>query len=195
MKSSRSGRLVVVSGPSGVGKSSIVDAVMARTNAVFSVSATTRQARPGEIDGEDYHFVTRAEFEGLRDQGDILEWAEYGGHLYGTPKSSVLPLLDEGVDVILDIENEGAKQIKRAYPDAILIFIAPPSLSELSRRLFGRGDTNDHDARLRLAVADAQMIEAADVYDHTVVNDDLGVAIGDVLGILKSTAAPKSESG
>jgi guanylate kinase len=181
----------VVSGPSGVGKSSIVDAVMARTDAQFSVSATTRSARPGEEDGVDYHFVTRTQFERMREAGEILEWATYGGHLYGTPRSSVLPLLERGVDVILDIENEGAKQIKTAFPEAVLVFIAPPSLDELSRRLFGRGDTAPDDASRRLAIAGRQMEEADDVYDHIVVNDDLGVAIGDVLGILGATAAPK----
>jgi guanylate kinase len=185
--SHRRGRLIVISGPSGVGKSSIVDAVMARTNARFSVSATTRQPRPGEIDGIDYHFVDLSEFEDLKISGDMLEWAEYGGNLYGTPRSSVLPLVDAGVDVILDIENEGAKQIRKAYPDALMVFIAPPSLEELARRLIARGDTKDQDIQARLSVAEHQIVEAHGLYDAVVVNDDLIDAITTVLDILTKT--------
>jgi guanylate kinase len=182
--------LIVVSGPSGVGKSSIVDAVMARTDARFSVSATTRQPRPGEIDGIDYHFVDRPAFERLRVSGDILEWAEYGGNLYGTPRSSVVPIVDGGTDVLLDIENEGAKQIRSAYPDALMIFIAPPSIEELARRLVARGDTNEHDVEARLSVAEHQIAEASGLYDAVVVNDDLIDAITAVLDILTKTPNP-----
>lgn len=185
--SPRRGRLIVISGPSGVGKSSIVDAVMARTDARFSVSATTRHPRPGEIEGIDYHFVSREDFEGLKASGGILEWAEYGGNLYGTPHSSVLPLVDQGVDVILDIENEGAKQIRKAYPDALMVFIAPPSIEELARRLISRGDTEDDDIEVRLSVAEHQMAEASGLYDAVVINDDLMDAITSVLDILTKT--------
>lgn len=186
--SPRRGRLIVVSGPSGVGKSSIVDAIMARTDARFSVSATTRAPRPGEIDGVDYHFVDRDEFERRRASGEILEWAEYGGNLYGTPLSSVLPLVDGGIDVILDIENEGAKQIRSAYPDALMIFIAPPTLEELSRRLTSRGDTEALDIVARLSVAEHQIAEAEGLYDAIVINDDLVDAITSVFDILTKTA-------
>ena len=127
MSASPKGRLIVISGPSGVGKSSIVDAVLARTDARFSVSATTRAARPDEVEGTDYAFsMTREEFGALREAGEILEWAEYGGNLYGTLRRAVLPLVEAGHDVILDIENEGAKQIRAAFGDALMIFIAPP---------------------------------------------------------------------
>ncbi|MCB1246702.1 MAG: guanylate kinase, partial [Acidimicrobiia bacterium] len=145
LPASPEGRLVVVSGPSGVGKSTIVAAVMKELGAEFSVSATTRRPRPHEVDGVDYHFVDRTTFEEMRAQGDILEWAEYGGNLYGTPLSSVRPIVERGVDVILDIENEGARQIRAAYDGAVLIFILPPSLTELERRLRGRGDTSTED--------------------------------------------------
>ncbi len=165
---------------------------MSRASARFSVSATTRRPRPGEVDGRDYHFMTRDAFERLRDEGAILEWAEYGGQLYGTPRASVLPLLAEGVDVILDIENEGAKQIRASHPGAILIFISPPSLEELADRLFGRGDTSPEDAERRLGVAAAQVAEAAQVYDHIVVNDRLSDAIEAVAGILGYSASPTS---
>jgi len=166
-----------------------VNAVLARTDTRFSVSATTRAARPGEVDGVDYVFVTTEMFERMRSEGAVLEWAEYGGNLYGTPSTEVLPLLDAGHDVLLDIENEGAKQIRSSYPEALLIFIRPPDLEELAHRLAGRGDTSKEDMAMRLAVADAQMTEAPRFYDHIVVNEDLAGAIGQVLDILNKPAA------
>lgn len=184
MTDSPKGRLVVISGPSGVGKSSIVDAVLARTDARFSVSATTRQPRPGEVDGVDYTFLTRDEFMARRERGDILEWAQYGGNLYGTLREAVLPIVEAGFDVILDIENEGAKQIRSAYPEALMVFVRPPGIEELARRLNCRGDTSQSDIERRLGVAGIQMAEANDLYDHVVVNDDLADAITEVIGIL-----------
>ena len=178
----------MISGPSGTGKSSILDAVLDRTDAVFSTSATTRQPRPGEVDGREYHFVERSDFERIRDAGDVLESAEYGGNLYGTLRREVLPRLSEGTHVVLDIENEGAKQIRESMPDAVLIFIRAPTMKELERRLRGRGDTSDADIERRLAVVGEQIAEAQVVYDHIVVNDDLETAIGDVLDILASLA-------
>lgn len=187
MNTSPSGRLIVISGPSGVGKTSIVEAVLARTPTLFSVSATTRQPRCNEIDGIDYHFVDRDTFQEKLSNGEILESAQYGGNLYGTPRSSVEPILDAGMNVILDIENEGAKQIRADYRDALLIFIAPPDIETLSERLEGRGDTARRDIEKRLAVAAQQMAEARLVYDHVIVNDDLERAIGRVLDILGVT--------
>jgi guanylate kinase len=182
--SSTNGRLIVISGPSGVGKTSIVDAMLEWTPSVFSVSATTRRPRIGEVDGVDYHFVHRPSFEAKVDSGEILEWAEYGGNLYGTLRSSVRPILESGRNVILDIENEGAKQIRGSYPEALLIFVAPPDLETLANRLADRGDTAQSDMALRLAVAAEQIAEAPDMYDHIVENDDLERAISEVLGIL-----------
>lgn len=189
MNGSTEGHLVVISGPSGTGKSSILLSVLDHTDSVFSTSATTRSARPGEVDGREYHFIGRDEFEQMIDSGDVLEWAEYGGNLYGTLKREVEPVLARGTNVLLDIENEGGKQIRGSFPDAVLIFVRPPSKKELERRLRGRGDTSDADIDKRLAVADEQMVEAQAVYDHIVVNDDLDTAITDVLGILRSLAA------
>ncbi len=154
------------------------------TPSVFSVSATTRLARNGEVDGVDYHFVDSRSFKAKVDSGEILEWAEYGGNFYGTLRSSVQPILDSGRNVILDIENEGAKQIRQSYVEALLIFIAPPDLETLARRLVGRGDTEQRDMTLRLAVAAEQIAEAPDVYDHVVENADLEETINTVLAIV-----------
>jgi guanylate kinase len=183
--------LIVVSGPSGTGKTSIVAAVLRGTDARFSVSATTRAARRGETNGVDYLFVTNETFEMMRTNGDVLEWAEYGGNLYGTPRSQVLPVIEAGHDVVLDIENEGAKQIRATYPEALMIFIRPPSLQELADRLAGRGDTSDEDMQRRLGVAEEQMNEAPGLYDHIIINEDLAGAIGQVLDILNKPAAAR----
>lgn len=188
MSDSPSGHLVVVSGPSGVGKSSILGAALASTPSEFSISATTRKARGGEVDGREYHFIGRDDFEQRIQSGDVLEWAEYGGNLYGTLRAEVVPVLREGRNVLLDIENEGAKQIRSSFPQAVLIFIRPPDLEELERRLRGRGDTSERDIERRLSVASSQMLEAPTIYDHIVLNDDLDAAIGRVLDILASLA-------
>ncbi len=184
MNTSRNSRLIVISGPSGVGKTSIVDALLASTPSVFSVSATTRAPRRNEVDGEDYHYIDRDAFASKVASGEVLEWAEYGGNLYGTLRSAVEPILKSGTNVILDIENEGAKQIRASYPEALLIFISPPGIDSLADRLSGRGDTSARDIEKRLAVASEQMEEAPYVYDHIVENDDLERAISRVLGIL-----------
>ena len=184
----------MISGPSGAGKSTILDAVLERTGARFSVSATTRPPRHHEQDGREYHFLSRSEFESLIAAGDVLEWAEYGGHLYGTLRREVQPLLDAGIDVLLDIENEGAKQIRAASADAVLIFIRPPSVAELERRLRARGDTSERDIERRLAVAEEQIREAPGLYDHIVLNDDIATAIGRILDILSTLGGPPAHA-
>ncbi len=183
-----------MSGPSGVGKSSVIDAVLEQSGARFSVSATTRAPRPGEVDGEDYRFVDQDTFSDLVQSGGMLEWANYGGHRYGTPRAPVLELLDQGVHVVLDIENDGAHQVKRAYPSAVLVFLMPPSRGELERRLRSRGDTSERDIEARLAVADEQILDARAHYDHLVVNDDLETAIYQVVSILQEPATSDEES-
>jgi guanylate kinase len=184
------GILLVVSGPSGVGKSSVIDGVLDRTGAAFSVSATTRSPRPGEVDGEDYWFVDHHAFSELVASGGMLEWAEYGGYRYGTPRALVIEKLTAGTHVILDIENEGAHQVKESHPSAILVFLMPPSRAELEHRLRSRGDTTDHDIARRLAVADEQILDAREFYDHLVVNDNLEGAIAQVVSILEGPATP-----
>jgi len=179
------GRLLVVSGPSGVGKSSVVHGVLARTGARFSVSVTTRAPRVGEREGIEYHFVDDETFDRLLEEGALLEWAEYGGHRYGTLRAEVDDRLAAGEDVVLDIENEGARQIRELRPDAILVFLLPPSREDLEERLRARGDTDPEDVARRLAVADRQIAEASEIYDHLVVNADLGHAIAQVVSILE----------
>ena len=169
----RRGLLVVVSGPSGVGKSTVVEALSERRPLGFSVSATTRDPRPSEVDGEHYHFVDRPRFEEMIEAGELLEWAEYADHLYGTPKAPVMEALESGRDMLLDIENEGAKQVKENLPEAILLFILPPSRDELERRLRGRADTSEEAIARRLAVADEQIAEARQGWDWLVTNDDV----------------------
>jgi guanylate kinase len=184
-----------VSGPSGVGKSSVIDAVLEQSGASFSVSATTRASRPGEVDGEDYQFVDQDTFTELVRSGGMLEWAEYGGYRYGTPRARVLDMLDQGIHVELDLETDGAHQVKQAFPSAVLVFLMPPSRQELERRLRNRGDTSEHDIERRLAVADEQIFDAREHYDHLVVNDELETAIYQVVSILQAPATSEEDSG
>jgi guanylate kinase len=190
----RAGRLVVVSGPSGVGKTSVVDAVLDTLDIGFSVSATTRAPRPGEVDGVDYLFVTDAEFDELIEGDGLLEWAHYGGYRYGTPRDPVEASLARGEDILLDIENDGAGQVRSKHPEALLIFVAPPSLAELERRLRDRGDTSEGDIGARLAVAETQIEQAARGYDHIVINDELNDAIAAITSILLAPAPPVSDA-
>ncbi|MFV2001162.1 MAG: guanylate kinase [Acidimicrobiia bacterium] len=185
----RRGKLIVIAGPSGVGKSSIIGVVLERTNSRFSVSATTKPARAGEVDGVDYHFVSRETFMDAIENNLLIEWAEFAGHLYGTMVSEVEPALDAGTNVVLNIEIEGAKQVRKSHPDGIFIFITPPSLDELRVRLESRGDTSPEDIDRRFSVAAREIAEAPEVFDHIVVNDDLGDAIAQVLDILRGPAS------
>ena len=179
-----------MSGPSGAGKTSVVQALADRVPFHFSVSWTTRAQRPGEVSGVDYVFVNRSEFEqGIR-RGDFLEWAEYSGHLYGTPRREVFGRLENGDSVLLDIENDGAGQVKRSYPQAVLVFVLPPSLEELDRRLRGRGDTSDADIEKRLAVAAEQIAQAHETYDYLVTNTEVGAAADEIVSILAAAAGP-----
>ncbi len=180
----KKGTLLVVSGPSGVGKSSVVRALADRMPFHFSVSWTTRKRRAGERDGIDYVFVGRTEFKEGIESGGLLEWAEYSGYFYGTPREPVLSTLGQGEHVLLDIENEGAGQVKRAYPEAVLVFIIPPSLQELERRLRSRGDTPEADIKKRLAVAESQIEEAHEKFDYSVTNTRVGAVADEIVSIL-----------
>lgn len=180
----RYGRLIVIAGPGGVGKSTIVGELRRRIPLHFSVSATTRPARPGEVPGFHYRFVTRPEFEAMIENGELLEWAVFNGNYYGTPRDAVLAALADGRDVLLEIEVQGAAQVRRSMPEAVMIFIAPPSMEDLRRRLQSRADTSDADIEAKLAIAEGEMAVAPELFDHVVVNDEMERAVGEVLGLL-----------
>ncbi len=170
------GKLVVISGPSGVGKSTVIArAIEGADNVRFSVSATTRPPRPGEEDGREYFFVSRDEFERMIRDGDLLEHAEFAGNCYGTPRAQVLDAVGAGDVLILDIEVQGAAQVKAAYPEAVTVFVLPPSLEELERRLTSRGTETPEKIALRLETARREIPLAA-TYDHQIINDDLANA-------------------
>ncbi len=189
------GRLIVLSGPSGVGKSSIIGLLAQRRPFRFSVSVTTRPPRPGEQDGVDYLFRTRDEFERLVETGQLLEWAEFGGHLYGTPRAPVEEWLAAGDDVLLDIEIDGARQIRRTFPTALFLFVAPPGLEELRRRLEGRGDTSQTDVRRRLERAQTDLRAAPEVFDAIVVNRELDRAVAMVDALIGSDGRVDASPG
>ncbi len=175
---------LVLSAPSGGGKTTIANAlVAARDDVGYSVSATTRAARPKERDGVDYHFITREEFERRVQAGEFLEWAEYGGERYGTLKAEIEKVLESGRHAVLDIEIQGARAVRRQYPDAVLVFVVPPSADELLRRLGGPGGTRGASlvARLRRAVEE---LREAPLYDYVVYNADRTEAVAEVAAIL-----------
>ncbi len=178
------GRLTVLSGPSGVGKGSVIAAVRRRHPDVWlSVSVTTRGPRPGEHEGVEYHFVDQAEFDRLVKADELLEHAEYAGHCYGTPRAPVLERLASGVPALLEIELQGARQVKGRMPEAHLVFLAPPSFEELARRLVGRGTEHPDDVRNRLDRARIEMA-AEDEFESVVVNDDVERAADALVALL-----------
>jgi guanylate kinase len=177
-------RLTVLSGPSGVGKDSVIELIRARAPWVWlSVSVTTRPIRPNEVDGVHYFFVDRAEFERLAKAGELLEWAEFAGNLYGTPRYAVQQRLDQGLPVLLKIDLQGARQVRAAMPEAQLVFLAPPSWEELQRRLIGRGTDDPETIRHRLEHA-LEELAAEPEFDVTVVNHFVEQAAHDLLGLL-----------
>ncbi|MBR4544778.1 MAG: guanylate kinase [Oscillibacter sp.] len=178
------GRLFIVSGPSGVGKSTVLKTLLdRRENARFSVSATTRPMREGEVDGVHYHFITVETFREWIAQEEFLEYAEYVGHFYGTPKKFVEAALDAGQDIILDIEIQGALQVEKRRPDAVKIFIGPPSWDELERRLTSRGTNTPEDIQKRLVRAKVE-VQTAHTYDYFVINNNVENAVRELDAIM-----------
>jgi guanylate kinase len=181
-------RLTVLSGPSGVGKGTVIAEVRTRHPEVWvSVSVTTRRQRPGEIDGVHYHFVSDPEFDRLIAEEGLLEWAEYAGHRYGTPAAPVRERLAAGAPALLEIELQGARQVRAREPDAQLVFLAPPSWGELVSRLSGRASEPAAVQERRLAIAQAELA-AAEEFDVVVVNDDVTRAAEELVGLLTAPA-------
>lgn len=184
----KKGRLIVISGPSGVGKGTVVKALRERDpNVKLSVSATTRDIRPGEIHGVHYYFISKPEFEQMIADGRFLEYAQYVSNYYGTPEEPVDRMLEQGYDVILEIEVQGGLQIMERRPDAISVFIAAPSFEVLAQRLRGRGDTAEDVIQERLETAKREY-RTAKQYQYVIVNDRLEDAVDDIAAILRANA-------
>ena len=179
-----SGKLIVISGPSRVGKGTVVSGVMAQCDTLqFSVSATTRPMRPGEVDGKNYYFVDHATFQTMIREEKLLEYAQYVGNYYGTPEAPLNEALAQGKDVLLDIEVQGALRVKARRPDAVLIFMLAPSFADIEKRLYGRGDTAPALVEERLNRARWEYTQAPN-YDYLVVNDNVDKAVSEILAIL-----------
>lgn len=182
----KEGMLVLFSGPSGVGKDTVLDIVLNKDKSLQkSTSLTTRKIRDDEIDGKDYYFISFPEFEEMISNREVLEYAQYGENMYGTPKAPVDKWLSEGKTIILKIEVQGAKSIKEMYPDSVGIFLLPPSMEELERRLRSRGTESEEDIQRRLEIARDEIHKSVD-YDYFVINEDIDSASDDVLTIIKA---------
>ena len=184
----RRGNLFIVSGPSGAGKGTLVKEMLGRVPDVWvSISVTTRRPRPGEEDGREYFFLTDEEFDALLASGGLLEWAEVHGNRYGTPRAEVERRVAQGKQVILEIDPQGAMQVKDLEPDSVLVFVTAPSMEELRRRLEARGSESEEQVRLRLTNAELELLFAEE-YGHVVINDDVARAADELAAIIDSCA-------
>ncbi len=182
----KKGVLVLFSGPSGVGKDTVLDIVLNKDkNLQKSISLTTRGIRENEVDGKDYYFISSDKFEDMISKGQVLEYAKYGSNFYGTPKAPIDQWLGEGKTVILKIEVQGASKIKELYPDSVSIFVLPPSMEELENRLRSRGTESEDDIKKRLDIAKGEVERSKD-YDFLVINDDLDIASDKVIAIVNN---------
>lgn len=180
------GILFVLSGPSGTGKGTVCGEILKREDRLtISVSATTREKRAGEVDGETYHYVSKDDFEAMIDKGEMLEYALYNGNYYGTPKTAVESLLNDGRDVLLEIEPQGALQVKKLFPEAVLVFLIPPTMAELKRRLLTRGRESEEEINERIGAAKWEL-EQADKYTVLIENNELEQCVSNVLAYIAS---------
>lgn len=179
------GILLIISGPSGSGKGTIVEQLCKDAHFSLSISATTRQPREYEKDGVHYFFQTQEEFLAMRDNMELLEWAEFCGNYYGTPRKYVVEQLMEGHNVILEIEVQGALQVKKIYPDGVLVFLIPPNLEELGKRLTNRGteDKDEINRRIHRALEELELVQE---YDYVVINDTVAQAVEDIQSIVRA---------
>lgn len=185
------GTLFVLSGPSGTGKGTVCKALLdLPSDLTLSVSATTREQRAGEVAGETYYYVSTADFENMIARDEMLEYAVYSGNYYGTPKKVVEALINDGKDVLLEIEPQGALQVKKLIPEAVLLFLIPPSMTELKNRLFTRGRESEEEIAHRISSAKWEL-EQADKYTTLIVNDNLEQCVNDVLDFIKSKREEK----
>lgn len=182
----RKGLLILISGPSGTGKGTVCDLLRQKHPEIsYSISATTRQPRPGEQDGVNYYFYTKEKFREMIDQGQLLEWAEVYGNFYGTPKQKVLDRLDAGEDILLEIDTQGALNVMKVMPEGLFIFLLPPSLEELAARLKGRGTETEESLHRRLGAA-VDEIKLAAKYRYVVVNDKVEDAEETIANIIEA---------
>lgn len=179
----KKGRFIVLSGPSGVGKGTICNTLIKELDAWYSISMTTRGIRDGEVDGVNYYFVSRKEFEKRIEEGKLLEYNIYNGNYYGTPKDKILEKIEDGINVFSEIDVNGAFNIKKIFPDTLLIYIAPPSIEVLRDRLIGRGTEDIETIENRLKIAEDEL-KRVDFYDYVIVNDNLDEAIEKVRNII-----------
>ncbi len=180
------GLLFVMSGPSGTGKGTICKVLEKDEGIFLSISSTTREKRVGEIEGVTYNYLTKEKFQALIDSGDMLEWATYDGNFYGTPKQTVEKMLDEGKNVILEIDVQGAFKVKEVFPETVLIFVLPPSMEELKKRLIERGREGQESIIKRMEVAKHEL-ELAAQYNFVIINDDLDHCVEEVREFIKQT--------
>lgn len=181
----KKGLLIVMSGPSGTGKGTVCEELKKDESVFVSVSMTSRNIRENEIDGVTYYYTTPEKFEDMIENGKMLEWAKYNGNYYGTPREAVEKMLDEGKNVLLEIEVQGALQVKKSFSEAVLIFVVPPSIEVLRQRLVDRGRESVEEIEKRIETAKWE-ITKADEYNYIVVNDDLSVCVNDVFDIIRA---------